>query len=319
MKVYALPAGESWIVDRMVSEWNEENKDISVPTLEEAKTVWLIADWRYDWISANFKSLKKKKVVTTVHHIVPEKWSSNKSEQENFKMRDSITDIYHVFNEHTQDFIRPLTNKPIKLIPYWANDKIWKADGDRRLLRFKHKLPGNHVYLLGSFQRDTEGAGIQSGVFLPKLEKGPDLFVDAVIKYRDQHLASASGMRVEVVLAGWRRQYVMKRLDEAGIKHYYFELPSQETLNELYQTLDVYLVTSRCEGGPQALIECALTKTHVVSRNVGIAKQVFPPWSTAIRDDVTKAMPAIPNVDAWRINNEEKLGFKAYRELFQSL
>ena len=36
-------------------------------------------------------------------------------------------------------------------------------------------------------------------------------------------------------------------------------------LNELYNVLDLYLVTSRIEGGPQALVECGQTKTPILS------------------------------------------------------
>ena len=44
-------------------------------------------------------------------------------------------------------------------------------------------------------------------------------------------------------------------------------------LNELYNVLDLYLVTSRIEGGP-TLVECGQTKTPILSTNVGIADQI---------------------------------------------
>ena len=36
-----------------------------------------------------------------------------------------------------------------------------------------------------------------------------------------------------------------------------------ELLNNLYNILDLYLVTSRLEGGPQAILESAITKTQL--------------------------------------------------------
>ena len=42
-------------------------------------------------------------------------------------------------------------------------------------------------------------------------------------------------------------------------------------VNKLYNILDLYLVTSRIEGGPQAILECALTKTPILSTDVGVA------------------------------------------------
>ena len=77
------------------------------------------------------------------------------------------------------------------------------------------------------------------------------------------------------MLAGWRRQYVMRRLDEVGIKYHYFELPSFEMINELYNCLDLYIVGSRHEGGPQAIFECANSKTPILSTDVGAAAEIL--------------------------------------------
>lgn len=119
-KVYALPPNESWIVDRFVKEWNEDNADISVTDPNKADVLWLYADWTWERI----KHLAHgKKIVTTVHHIVPEKFGP--AERFNFQLRDDITSVYHVTNAHTFDFIRPLTKKPIETISYWANQNIF--------------------------------------------------------------------------------------------------------------------------------------------------------------------------------------------------
>lgn len=301
-KVYVLGPREDWIVDRFVKEWNDDNRDISVFTPRAADAVWLLADWCWQSI-AQAGLLRDKKVLTTVHHIVSEKFGPR--ERMDFQLRDDVTTAYHVYNQRTLDFIRPLTTKPIHLVPYWANQKIWRPTGSREELRLKHGLPKD-TYLIGSFQRDTEGKDLTS----PKLEKGPDLLVDAIISYRER---CSDYFPTEVVLAGWRRQYVIKRLEAAGIKHHYFELPSQDVVNELYQTLDLYPVTARAEGGPQALIECGLLNVPVVSRPVGIAEQVLPP--SAIADDVTTAAPHVPNVESWKL----PAGYEPYRQLLESL
>ena len=48
-----------------------------------------------------------------------------------------------------------------------------------------------------------------------------------------------------------------------------------DVLNKLYNILNLYLVTSRVEGGPQAIFECALTKTPILSTRVGVAPEVL--------------------------------------------
>ena len=48
-----------------------------------------------------------------------------------------------------------------------------------------------------------------------------------------------------------------------------------QALNELYNLLDLYIVTSRIEGGPQAIIECGLSKTPIISTDVGVASEIL--------------------------------------------
>jgi glycosyltransferase involved in cell wall biosynthesis len=298
-KVYVLPPGEGWIVDRFVKEWNEDNADISVEHPKDADVIWLLADWCWEKLAYS-GFLTGKKVITTVHHIVPEKFGSN--ELNSFIIRDKHTTVYHVYNQQTKDFIGRLTNKPIHLITYWANQKIWKKTADRNDLRKKYSLPIDG-YIIGSFQRDTEGKDLVS----PKLEKGPDLFANFVEKL------SKERNDVHVLLAGWRRQYIIERLKSASIPFTYVELPEQKVINDLYQTLDLYPITARCEGGPQSIIECGLLGIEVISRKVGIASQVLK--DVSISDDIINAIPSVPYVENWKL----PIGYNPYRKLIASL
>jgi hypothetical protein len=299
-KVFILPPSEDWIVDRFVKEWYEDNADISTKNPAEADVIWLLADWC--WNQFPYQFLQQKKVLTTVHHIVPEKFTAK--EKESFAIRDKITNAYHVYNQQTFDFVKNLTDKPIFLLNYWANQKIWKKTGDKISLRKKFQLPEND-YLIGSFQRDTEGSDLIS----PKLEKGPDLLAN-YIEYKNSFLTTRN---IHVVLAGWRRQYIIQRLENAKIPFTYFERPNHETINELYQCLDLYPIAARCEGGPQALIECGLLDVPVVSRNIGIASQVLNHRS--INDELILAIPGTPDVSKWIL----PLGYEKYRKLLDEI
>lgn len=314
-KVFVLAPSEDWIVDRFVNEWNEDNADISVTGRDgpfACDVIWLMADWMWKIVPRTL--LLSRKVLTTVHHIVPEKFGPN--EWHDFQQRDLITTAYHVPNKYTEAFIRPLTQKPIHVIPYWANQKIWRPTGTRESLRIKHGLPKDG-YLIGSFQRDTEGHDLKS----PKLEKGPDLLADyldtlncfnnSVMSHRIQ--GGIQTPDLHVVLAGWRRQYIISRLKASGISYTYFEKPSQEIVNELYQTLDLYPVTARHEGGPQSLIECGLLGIPCVSRPIGVADAMLP--RSSINDNVFFAIPVIPDVE----NLMLPAGYEPYRKLIESL
>ena len=300
--VYVLAPGESWIVDRFVKEWNEDNADITTRNINDADIIWIMSDWC--WRRIPTEILKRKKVITTIHHIVPQKFGI--SEKIEFNERDAITDIYHVPNHHTEAFVKSMTTKPVMLIPYWANNTIWKKTDDKQILRKKHKIPEAH-YVIGSFQRDTEGHDLKT----PKLEKGPDLLALYIEQKRDELFHN--GHSLHVLLAGWRRQYIMSRLQQSGINYTYHELPAQHIVNELYQTLDEYPITARHEGGPQSLIECGLLHIPVVSRDIGMSSALLDKKS--VNNDLTLTIPSIPNVEFLKL----PAGYARYRELIQSL
>ena len=60
-----------------------------------------------------------------------------------------------------------------------------------------------------------------------------------------------------------------------NIPYVYYELVDIKDLNELYNCLDLYIVSSRVEGGPRSIMECALTKTAIISTDVGIASLIL--------------------------------------------
>ena len=296
-KVYMLPPQEDWICDRLVQEFRQNNADINVANPSDSDIIWLFSDWA--WRQVPLQLLNEKKVIATIHHVVPEKFGSQQRQE--FLERDKFITAYTVPNFRTCDFVSQLTRKPIHIINYWANQYIWKPTASKTELRKKFKLPD--TYIIGSFQRDTEGHDLIS----PKLEKGPDLFIDAITKYNEWI------KDIHVLLAGWRRQYVVTALEKLKISYTYIERPPQQTINELYQTLDLYPVTSRHEGGPQSLIECGLIGIKAVSRPVGIAEMVLPVESVA--DDVTTATPTVPNVKHLML----PAGFQTYKNLIESI
>jgi len=259
MKIFALKPNEDWVVDRMVDEWYAANPDISTHDPNEADIIWLTAGWCWKHIPRHL--LESKIVVCSVFHIDPDKFGPDA--QRDFLAREQFVDWYHTISGPSAAQISERAQKPVYIQPFWINQRLWcplpKAD-----CREKHDLPKDG-YLIGSFQRDTEGHDL----ITPKLAKGPDIFCDVV-----EELAKKK-KKLSVVLGGWRRQYVIKRLETAGIQYKYFERPDFKTVNELYNALDLYVVGSRYEGGPQALFECAANQTPIISTPVGYAQSVL--------------------------------------------
>ena len=276
-KIYVHAPGENWILDRYAEEWKTHNPDLVSQTHYSADVLWMVDDWTWDRMDPVM--LENKPLVSTICHIDPDKYDFDA-----FRERDKYVDHYHAMSDKTAGVLRELTSKPITPLQFWVNENIWNISSHTtNTLRRKHNLPDEKKILVGSFQRDTEGHDLVS----PKLVKGPDLFCDYM-----ERMQESVGKNLEVVLAGWRRQYVMKRLDAAGIKYHYFELCDFETLNELYNCIDLYVVSSRIEGGPQAVPECAITRTPIISTDVGLAPEILAPES--VNNDLSVAMP---NVD----------------------
>ena len=258
MKIYTLAPKENWICDRISEEWYQYFGNISTRNPAEADAIWLQAGWCWNHIHPQL--LMKKKVVCTEHHIVPNKFTKEK--HANFVFRDQFIDAYHVPNIYTKNIVEKLTNKPVKLLGYWFDDKKWYP-GDRHNARKKLSL-GKDKFIIGSFQRDSEGETSN-----PKLEKGPDIFCDYVEKIAKQK------QDIHILLGGWRRKYVINRLNNVGIPFSFFELVNIDTLRDMYLSCNLYVVSSRHEGGPQALLEAPATHTPIISNNVGIAKQTI--------------------------------------------
>ncbi|MEI6437710.1 MAG: glycosyltransferase [Candidatus Omnitrophota bacterium] len=188
------------------------------------------------------------------------------------------------------------------------------------------------VYLIGNFNRDTEGRDLQS----PKAQKGPDLFAEIV-----RGLA-AQGLPVHVLLAGPRRFWIRRKLQEYGIPFSFIGKESagddypqnilpRARLNELYNILDLYLITSRWEGGPHAIMEAAAAQCKVVSTRVGLANDILSP--ECIFDDVPGGVTLLaldiaggslgPSVEAQyqRVtgSHQVRIVTGAFRELYAAL
>ncbi len=167
------------------------------------------------------------------------------------------------------------------LVPYLVDVDVFKPlpeeDPDMGALRKKWNIPEN-TYLIGSFQRDTEGADLTS----PKLVKGPDILLEILIQLKEK------GRAFYVVLAGPRRNWIIRELERHEISYTYLgrategddlrvnTLPREE-LNLVYNLLDLYIVASRSEGGPHAILEAAASGCKVISTPVGMAPETLEP------------------------------------------
>jgi glycosyltransferase involved in cell wall biosynthesis len=154
----------------------------------------------------------------------------------------------------------------LHIIPLGVNLECFRPPlpEQRRQERRRLSIPDDAV-CIGSFQKD--GVGWAEGLE-PKLIKGPDVFLEVVRRLSKKY-------SLFVLLTGPARGYVKKGLEAAGIAYRHEYLYDYNELPEYYHCLDLYLITSREEGGPEALPECMATGVPLISTNVGMAPDMI--------------------------------------------
>tara|TARA_B100000963_G_C22611927_1_gene665301 strand:+ start:1097 stop:2014 length:918 start_codon:yes stop_codon:yes gene_type:complete len=304
VQIYLNSPKENWIIDRIKEEWAQYNQKHNSKKPKTADIFWIIAPWT--WKKIKIKDLENKKIVCSIYHIDENKLDN--AQLNEFQKRDANVDFYHVISEKTKTQVSSLTDKPIQSIPFWVNQNIWFEIENKYDLKKKYGIDKD-TYCIGSFQRDTEGSDLIS----PKLSKGPDRFIQIAEGLREKH------ENIQVILTGKRRNYVITELKKRNIDFKYFEMVDFSKINELYNLLDLYVVSSRFEGGPQSILECAVTKTPIISTDVGIAKEIL---SSSSIYNMENFLDAKTDVD-YAYKNVEKFlipqGIDNFNNYFKSL
>lgn len=135
----------------------------------------------------------------------------------------------------------------------------------------KYGIPKDKL-IIGSFQKD--GNGWDEGNE-PKLIKGPDIFCDVIDKLHEK-------LDLFVILTGPSRGYVKNRLRQSKVPFIHHYTDNREEIIQLFHTLDLYLICSRLEGGPYALLEAFASNTLLISTKVGMCIDVISNYENGI-------------------------------------
>jgi glycosyltransferase involved in cell wall biosynthesis len=119
--------------------------------------------------------------------------------------------------------------------------------------------------VVGSFQKDGNGWG--EGLE-PKLIKGPDIFIETMEQLKSKI------PELFVLLTGPARGYVKSGLERLGIPYRHIFLKNYPEIGRQFSAIDLYLVTSRQEGGPKAILESMAAGTPLVTTRVGQAMDI---------------------------------------------
>jgi glycosyltransferase involved in cell wall biosynthesis len=159
------------------------------------------------------------------------------------------------------------------------------------------------AFVVGSFQKD--GVGWGEGL-VPKLIKGPDVLVEVLGRLR----ARTPGL--VVLLTGPARGYVRRELERRGIPYRHVRVRDRDELARAYRALDVYLVSSRQEGGPKGVLESMAAGVPVVTTRVGQAQELVAPGTNGLLADVDD-VDALAS-EAVRVYDEPELVTRLRRE-----
>lgn len=149
------------------------------------------------------------------------------------------------------------------LIPIGINLSYFQMQTpeSRLRVRAKYSIPESAV-VVGSFQKD--GVGWGEGL-QPKLIKGPDVFLKTI------QILKSRVPELFVLLSGPARGYVKAGLERLSVPYKHYFLKHYPEVGDLFQALDIYIVASRQEGGPKAVLESMASGVPLVTTRVGQA------------------------------------------------
>lgn len=154
----------------------------------------------------------------------------------------------------------------LRIVPFGIDLGVFRPPSpeQKKLARENLGVPDGS-FCIGSFQKD--GVGWDKGLE-PKLIKGPDTLVKAIRRASKQ-------IPLFMLLAGPARGFVMRGLDDAGVPYMNTFVKEHSDMLTYYHACDAYLISSRDEGGPLALLESFATKVPVISTKVGMSPDLI--------------------------------------------
>lgn len=222
---------------------------------------------------------KNSKVIVNFFHGKPDDGPEISNHIKDFVKNHRQIDMIVVSNSISQNRLISwgIPEEKIVKIYIGVDSKIFKLRSSQEKLNAKNYLGFNSdEYVIGSFQKDGVGWGRGSK---PKLIKGPDIFVKTILEV-------SKFMEVSVLLTGPSRGYIISALEKAGIRYKYFKVDNYLEMPVYYHALDLYLITSREEGGPKGLIEAIASSVPVISTPVGMSVDLLP---KIVNSKVTKS------------------------------
>ncbi len=217
---------------------------------------------------------KSNKIIVTWFHIKEDDTKLKKIHE-----ADTYVNIWHTSCTITQKKLIQygIDRKKIRVIPIGIDLDVYKPLPLNEIEKDREKIGvAKKSIVIGSFQKDGNGWG--EGLE-PKAEKGPDIFCDVIEKLSKKY-------DIFVLLTGPARGYVIERLKKMNVKFHHEYLKNPNDVVNYFQLCNLYIVASREEGGPKAILESMACGVPIVSTKVGMAPDMIKDGENGFLCDV---------------------------------
>jgi len=297
--VIVVSDGSGWVIDNISSNISKalnakgiksavvSNFFLPFLTLLRGKTFYFVDRWIY-LDKKNYDFFRK----LSQNNKVIAMWWHSAANEDNVKLGKSIEILKSLlpyfetisipcFIEKELLIEKGLPKNKLQVVPEGIESFFKKPTFEEKSFKRKELGIPESSFCIGFFQKDGSGWG--EGLE-PKLEKGPDIFIETIRRLSKKY------NNIFVVLTGPARGYVKKRLVSIGVPFIHKYLKDYKDIVKYYSTLDLYLITSRTEGGPKSVLESLACGVPVVSTCVGMSKDV-------IEDNINGFLCEIENVE----------------------
>lgn len=299
-RVMLIPDTVLWILGTWAKEivkWNSqkyefvicptaeiwENERLFLSVLQEVEVAHCLSQWDFGQIQPLIDRGRPPDtiLISTIHHIV------KFSQVEDCLHADKIMVV-------CQKYLDELVQKGVPrekiVLIYNGVDTEFFSPKDQLQSKKKFGIPPQAFTIGFSAKVSSDHDG----------RKGIDTFLKVLSKLS---LSLKSNIHVILTGPGWDERIKNYPLD--GLHMHYFSFLPTTQMPDFYSALDVYLVTSRVEGGPVPLLEAMSCGTAVVTTPVGTALDF-------VKDDFNGLMVPTEDVESiakaiQKIHSDKKL------------
>ena len=241
---------------------------------------------------------KNNNIAVSFFHIDPKKKKENKNILD-YLINNKFIKCIQVTNKKMESYLikKGIKKKKIFKIPIGIDIKKFPYVSIKKKMALKKKKGLEDYFVIGSFQKDGIGWGDGNR---PKMIKGPDLFIKIIKKLKKK-------LNLHVILTGPSRGYVINNLKKLNVSYQHHYLKKYEELKNYYSLLDAYIVSSREEGGPRAILESMSSGVPIYSTRVGQAPEVIKNGYNGFLFDINKYDKLINLIIKNFKNNKTKL------------